>query len=277
MPITYLKRGLVYQRRGESERAARDFGEAIRLNPGRADAHFARGILRLNAKDYAGAAADFDNAERLGQGGARLHLLRAEARARLGDKGGAGRDRAAGLAVAPVSELDHATRGYALLGADPQAALAEFEAALALNPQSLVGLQNKAHALAGPLGRPAEAVAALDRAVELYPDFTPARAGRAVLLARAGKRAEAHRDAAECLRRDTAPATLYQLAGVYALTSRSHPGDGREALRLLSAAFTAGFSDFATADADPDLDPIRADPRFRAAIREFRERAERKD
>ena len=43
----------------------------------------------------------------------------------------------------------------------------------------------------------------LDRAVELYPDYAPARAGRGVLLARAGRRAEAVRDAEDALLRDT--------------------------------------------------------------------------
>ena len=74
----------------------------------------------------------------------------------------------------------------------------------------------------------------------------------------------------ECLRRDTSPRILYQLAGVYAQTAREHPDELKEAVRLLGAAFTAGFRDFATVDRDSDLDPIRTKPQFAAVVREFR-------
>jgi hypothetical protein len=57
---------------------------------------------------------------------------------------------------------------------------------------------------------------------------------------------------------------------VYAQTARNNPDDVKEAVRLLGAAFTAGFRDFATLDRDPDLDPIRTKPPFAAVVREFR-------
>ena len=113
----------------------------------------------------------------------------------------------------------------------------------------------------------------LDTVVTLYPEYVPARAGRAVQSARLGDRTAAHRDAVGCLRRDTAPFTLYQLAGVYALTSRGEAADRREALRLLAAAFTAGYRDFAVVAADADLDTLRADPEFAKLVGEFRTRA----
>src|SRR5262249_14800221 len=127
-------------------------------------------------------------------------------------------------------------------------------------PRSLAALQNKAHLLS-KLGRNAEAARALDQAVDLYPDYVPARAGRGVLRARLGDRDAAHRDAEDCLARDKKPLTLYQLAGVYALTSRQDPDDRREAFRLLSAALQKGCG-FDLLEADKDLDPIRPCPEF---------------
>src|SRR5207302_698991 len=159
---------------------------------------------------------------------------------RLGDKDGAKADRAAGLRERPADELSWVARGLARLAADPPGALADFEEALMLNPRSQSALQNKAHVL-GKLGRTAEAVQALDAAVALYPDFVPARSGRGVLLARLGEREAALRDAREALRRDTKAATLYQAAGIYALTSQQQPDDRREAFRLLAAALRQGF------------------------------------
>ena len=104
-------------------------------------------------------------------------------------------------------------------------------------------------------GGPAGATAASDLA----------RAGRAVLLARAGKRDAAHRDAKDALLRDTRPPNQYQLAGVYALTSRTHPEDRPEALRLLAGALRGGFG-LQYVDADADLNPVRAEPEFQRLV-----------
>jgi tetratricopeptide (TPR) repeat protein len=190
--------------------------------------------------------------------------MRAIVRDRLGDKAGAAADRAAGLRERPTDDLSWVARGMARLATDLQAALADFEEALKLDPRSQSALQNKAHVL-GKLGRTEEAVKALDTAVALYPDFVPARSGRGVLLARLGQRDAALRDAREALRRDTKPTTLYQAAGVYALTSQQAPDDRREAFRLLAAALRQGFG-FDLLAIDRDLDPVRADPEFNELV-----------
>ena len=67
--------------------------------------------------------------------------------------------------------------------------------------------------------------------------------------------------AEESLARDSQPATLYQVAGIYALTSQQCADDRLEALRLLSAALRKGYGLDLLAR-DPDLDPIRKDPEF---------------
>ena len=88
---------------------------------------------------------------------------------------------------------------------------------------------------------PAESVAALDRAIELYPDSLPSRAGRAVLLARKGDRPSAHRDAEHCLGQNPGADIVYQLAGAFALTSKEKPEDAQVALRLLTDALSRGY------------------------------------
>jgi hypothetical protein len=55
---------------------------------------------------------------------------------------------------------------------------------------------------------------------------------------------------------------LFQVAGIYALTSRQNPDDRREALRLLSLALSKGFG-YDLVESDPDLGPLHRDPRFR--------------
>ena len=153
--------------------------------------------------------------------------------------------------------------------ADPTAALADVEEALKLNPASVHGLQLKAHILAERLNRPEEALRALDRAVEFHPDHAAVRAGRGVLLARAGKREDAIRDAKDALLRDTKAPNLYQVGCIYALTSKDHPDDQREAFRLLWFALKTGFG-LDLVDTDHDLDPVRRHPEFQRLVKSAR-------
>src|SRR5207302_7378482 len=123
-----------------------------------------------------------------------------------GDKERARRDFAQGLRQAPVDEKSWLARGVAKLSSDLPGALADFEKAAELNPRSLAALQNQAHVLS-KLGRNEQAVRVLDRVIELYPDYVPARAGRGVLRARLQQRKAAHEDADDALARDFGPAT----------------------------------------------------------------------
>ena len=100
----------------------------------------------------------------------------------------------------------------------------------------------------------------------------PARAGRGVLLARAGRTEAAEEDARESLLRDTRAPNLYQVAGIYALNSRKRPGDRVQALHLLSEALRAGFG-LDLVDKDTDLNPIKDNPEFHRVVdaaRQFR-------
>ena len=115
------------------------------------------------------------------------------------------------------------------------------------------------------LGRNQQAIRVLDRAIELYPDYVPALAGRGVLKARLRDRQAAHKDADEALARDFGPATQYQVAGIFALTSQQEAEDRSEALRYLSSALRKGVG-FDYLEQDRDLDPIRERPEFRQLV-----------
>jgi serine/threonine protein kinase/Tfp pilus assembly protein PilF len=263
--VFYFVRGKTYLHRQKYAEAAADFDQTLRLRPDLAGAYLNRALARQGMKQEARAARDLGEALKRGDPSTRIYFLRSRLRARLGDRDGAARDLAEGLRRVPADEISWVVRGLARVQADPKAALADFDQALKLNPRYLEALQNKASVLAEQLGRTREAVAVLDRAVALYPDYVPARAGRGVLLARLGKRQAAHADAEECLRRDMRAATLYQLAGVYALTSRQNAEDREEAFRLLSWALRKGYGlDLIPRDAD--LDPIRDRPEFRRLV-----------
>src|SRR5262249_9791840 len=107
-----------------------------------------------------------------------------------------------------------------------------------------------------------DAVEVLDRLVTLYPDFVRGRGDRGVLLARLGRRRAALADAEACLARSDHPFTHYQVAGIYALTSRQEADDRREALRHVPIALRQGHGSDLLEGAH-DLDPLREDPEFR--------------
>jgi serine/threonine protein kinase/tetratricopeptide (TPR) repeat protein len=246
--------------------AARDdYDAAIRLRPDDPVLYRDRAQARLGLGDYNGAVADLDHAGALDPGHTRVFFMRSRVWARAGDQAAARREADEGLKRTPGDELSWVARGLARRAHDPAGAIADFDQALKLNPTSRPALQNTANVLAEQLGRTEDAIAVLDRLIEAHPDSVNARAGRGVLLARLGKREPAHADAAAALTLDAAPFTRYQVAGIYARTSKDHPADRTEALRLLASALRdkEGLSYVPT---DQDLDPLRADPEFQKLV-----------
>src|SRR5579883_923628 len=261
----YLFRGLACLEQGDFRQARVAFDEVIRLRPDVRAAYYNRALARFRLGELTGARADLTHLLNQPKPPLRAYFLRARVRAREGDRPGAQRDQEEGLRAEPVDERDWTARGLARQPRDPRAALADYESALRLNPRYRTALQNKANVLAENLGRTEDAIAVLDKLLALYPQDVPARAGRGVLQARLGRREAALADAREALRRDARPFNTYQVAGIYALTSRQHPDDRREAFRLLRSALDQGFrSDLL--DRDRDLDALRDQPEFRQLV-----------
>lgn len=258
-------------RQNEFRQASDDFAAAIRQNPAGPEAYLARAVAWQGLRQYRNAIDDLTQALQHGAPDTRIYFLRARNQDRLGDPEGGMFDWVEGLQRQPTDELSWIERGFAKMTVDPDGALSDFNQALQLNPRLFAALQNKARILTKQ-GRIEEAVRTLDQEIEYYPDSMPARSGRGVLLARLGKYAEARQDAEMALKRDRTPAIIYQVAGIYALTSRQQPNDRMKALVLLSSALQKGFG-FEYLAEDKDLDPIRNLPEFRRltdAVRDLR-------
>jgi tetratricopeptide (TPR) repeat protein len=193
--------------------------------------------------------------------------MRSNLKKLLGDPEGAKQDLAEGLKEVPTNEEGWVARGIVLLEQAPEQALADFNKALELNPRSLPALQDKAHVLAKYLKRTEEAIGVLDKTVDLYPEDVRPLAGRGVLLARLGKRQAALRDAEAARVLDHSPPNLYQIAGIYALTSKQNPDDRQEAFRLLAFALRKGFG-LSLLEEDRDLDSIRGLSEFGRLVKE---------
>jgi tetratricopeptide (TPR) repeat protein len=261
----YYQRGRAHLERKDYPKALADLTEALKRRPALMPARIDRALAFAGLKKHNRAIAEITKLLTVDEAPTRLYFMRAEFREQVGDRQGARRDRAEGMSRQPADELSWVARGVARLPADPKGALADFDAALRLNPNSGLALQDKAHVLAEYMGKTKEAVAVLDRALALNAEDVSARAGRGVLLARLGRRQAALRDAVAALQVNNQPATLYQVAGIYALTSRTNPDDRAEAFRLLAAALRGGYG-LELVAGDRDLDPIRSLPRFRQLV-----------
>ena len=112
-------------------------------------------------------------------------------------------------------------------------ALADFDAALAIDPHNRFALQNKAHVLGEMLGRGEEALKVLDTLLTHHPDQVEPLCGRGVQLARFGRRDAALRDAQNALTLDNSALTDYQVACIHALLAKQEPARARDALRFL--------------------------------------------
>jgi tetratricopeptide (TPR) repeat protein len=264
-------RGLALLEMGRRDDATDDLDRAVALDPLLAEAYLLRARFHESRGEFAVAVAEITRAIDNGNAPVRYYFVRARLRHRDKDEAGARADREAGLRLQPGDELSWLARSEARQEADGEGALADAEKALELNPFSVGGLMQMSMLLSEKLKRPAEALAVLDRAAELHPDHAPFIAGRGVLLARAGDRDRAVRDAREALRLDAGGPNLYQVGCIYALTARVNAEDRREATRLVFAALRvgAGWEDVET---DPDLDPIRGDDEFRRMLADAKQR-----
>jgi tetratricopeptide (TPR) repeat protein len=261
------------------DEARDDYDRAVALDPNSAEAYMQRAELRQAGGDRDGAIEDYTRALATGAAPARAYFKRATAKFYKKDFEGAKADREAGFKAEPKDELSWVARAEnrLMFNKDAKGALADAEEALKVNPWSVLALQAKGAILTEHLNRPEEALKVFDRAVELHPDYVPARAARGVHLARAGKRDEALRDAAEALRRDTRAPNLYQVGCIYALTAKTHPDDRREAVKLLWAALKSGFG-LDMVDTDSDLDALRPGADFQAIVKDAKAlHARRKD
>jgi serine/threonine protein kinase/tetratricopeptide (TPR) repeat protein len=263
----YFKRGVVNIHARDFAEARNDFDRFLRDRPDFPEAYLNRALTREGLQEYPAALQDVTKAIEMGSRETRAYFIRSMLRAKMGDHDGAREDEQLGSQLDPLDEMSCVVRGLVRVESDPKAALVDFNRALRFNPRSLSALRNKASLLAERLGQADEALTILDRAIEFYPWFVPARTDRGLLLARLQRRPEALRDAEECLRQDHGPETLYQVAGIYAVTSTQAAQDRDEALFLLSAALQKGYGR-ELMGTDKNLEAIRWDPDFRRLMNE---------
>ena len=171
-------------------------------------------------------------------------------------------DRAAGLNRTPRDEKSWVARA-ACFDDDPEAALADCEEALYLNPISHSALHNMAFLYGEKLSQPDMAIASLSRLLEkAAPRNAKFVASRGVYYARTNQRDAAVADAAAALRLNDDAMTHYRAACIYTITSKQEPGDVAKAMDAFATALSKQPGLVSLAQDDPDLDFLRTNSRF---------------
>ncbi len=260
-------RGVHLMRLREFSQALEDFDSVVDQRPDLAFLLVNRALAKLKLRDAQGAVDDLTLALTLKDAPPRIWFIRARAKQMLGDRQGVHADREQGLKVSPVDPADFVARGLVRLPIDIPGAVADFDAALAIEPSYVHALQDKAHVFSEMLNQSEKAIKLLDVLLEFHPTSVEAIAGRGVLLARQGLRDAALADAKTALALDDRAEVVYQAACIQALTSKQDVTGRAEALRLVAEAVRKDDTWLETARTDPDLEAIRARPEFQELLR----------
>lgn len=257
----HFRRGWCHLQCQQPALARQDFSLVLQLEPQHHEALVNRALAALALNDTSAALDDLSGALEHGGDAARVFLLRAQVRDRTGDAQGATSDRRQALAHTPCDETGWTARGVLRAATDPQAALADLDQALQLNPTYLPALESKAHVLSEQLHDVEGALAVLDAALKRHPRHSLTLAASGVLLARKGDTGFAKLRAELALAEDASPSNLYQVAGIFSLLSSTDDDHRERAFSLLTSALRAGFGT-ELIEHDHDLDPLRKDDRF---------------
>lgn len=188
-------------------------------------------------------------------------MLRSRAHRRAERIEQADRDLEEALKAENQSAYTLRVRAQARKESDPEGAIADLRQADALDPDKRLILTDLSRILSVRLQWHDEALEVLDRLLKLYPNTESALIDRSILYAKSGRHEEAVRDIERAMEPPNANRTLYQAACAHA----NFPGRKNHvtALSLLSQAIRAGYV-AKDLDTDPDLDPIRDMPGFKA-------------
>jgi len=239
----YNNRGAALGAKGEFDAAMRSFDTAIRLDPGLSRAYVNRGLARQARGDLDGALADFDQASAKDPSDARIFLNRARLWQQKGNPGKALDDLSQAIRVDPTDESLFIARGRLW---DQQGnyvrSIADYDEAIRLNPNAASAYSNRCNTwlLKGMLR---EALADCGQAERIDPGLAPAHFNRGVALGISGDTAKAAAEFDETIRLDPDFAPAYKSRGQLEFD------DGR---------FEAAQADLARASHALDRDPYAA-------------------
>lgn len=170
-PTGLLRRAQIHLRRERWDLVRRDLERVLSVAPNDAEAHNMWGALLVEEGDLRGALRAFDTAEALGyEFAVNLLVNRSIVHERLGDLPRARQDLERARTLDPRAGFLRREAARLRVLEDPAGALVDADAALSIDPDD-----DGAHLVRGQalslLGRPAEALAALDRSLALKKEY----------------------------------------------------------------------------------------------------------
>ena len=263
----YYHRGLVSYHLNLSMNAIADFDrilheDALKIQPALASAFVPRATALMGIEKLADAEGDLTRAIQEESNVPEYYFLRAGIRKKMAKHADARSDEQKVLELTPETAEGWTYRGMVRTGRDPNGALADFDTALAIEPDEPLTLLLKGRLLAQAMDRPKDANVSLSKALAIKPDYVEARTMRSLTYAALGERDLAHKDADMLIEREPSPQTHYQIARVYAITSRSCPKDAQYALGSLAHALRYGYG-VQTYQKELDFAPLRKLPEFK--------------
>jgi len=211
----YLDRAMAWGMKGEQEKMIADLDKGAALDPTRVEFMQALGAWDIDRQDWHGAKAALDRALQVAPRCAECLAQRAFVEANLGERAAALKDGNASLAMAPADANVHRFVADALAALhDPERAIKEFDASLAIDPDNLDAWLHRASAKHDASDE-AGAIADLGHALERSP---PALRGpvlmiRGAALEGAGDPEGAEKDFAEVAALEPGNAEAHRFLG----------------------------------------------------------------
>ena len=243
--------------------AERDFTALLEQDDQFADAWLHRNFARQGLGNFDGALSDLAKAISLRPNSNRYYLTRARLLEKMQLPEEAAADFRTARELVPLALEDRIAFASVMIAVDAERALSELQRAEKLFGPRVRILQTMAHVLSEHLKRESEAITVLDRLLTSQPNYPKALAGRAVLLARAGKIELAIEDLKKLLPEKVKlpPELMFQVASAFSLCSDFRPQLRPQAFRWLTWALAGGYG-ASRLESDPDLAPLRNDPEF---------------
>ncbi|MCA9167986.1 MAG: protein kinase, partial [Planctomycetales bacterium] len=271
--VGYFYRGLARLDQKNYAGARDDFSAVLERRNNLSAALINRAVANRQLQAWPEALTDLNAAIALDDSQPRLYLMRSEILGRLRRGAEARQDRATALKMTPRDARNWVELGLAQLPADPAAAQQAFERARELDPSSWEAARNLALVHAEIQHEPTQAIAILDQLIGTAGARCADYVSRAVLRARLGERDMALADAAQAGKLSPTDKEVFQLACVYALTSKQVPDDIVTAVALIDEALTRNPAWLNIARRDPDLKALQGSPDFQQVLQHAEQRA----
>lgn len=259
----YWHRGLTRLQSGEFQGAINDFDEFLERYPGWYAAYVNRALAHAGRKHMELAIEDLTSAIQIDPNRNWAYHLRSKYYIRMGKKDKAEEDRLMALKLEPQTADEWILRGLARQ--DDEQAIRDYRSALEVDPNSKPAKRNLANIHSEHKRDSASALEIIEELVIDNPKNATDLMSRAVLRARLNQ-TEGLVDARDSLDIRREPFDLYRAACAFALLSEDSVENTKEALKLLSEAFSLQPSWASLASRDQDLASLHKNPSFRRLV-----------